>query len=70
MFLPAKTPREIVEKLHGETLKALQSAQVREKLAALGIDPMAMTPAEFSAHVQKEIATNAALVKAAGLKAH
>ena len=69
LFLPAKTPRVIVEKLHGETLKALQSGQVRQKLTALGIDPMPMTPAEFSAHVQREIATNAALVKAAGLKA-
>ena len=69
LFLPAKTPREIVEKLHGETLKALQSTKVREKLAALGIDPMPMSPAEFAAHVQREIATNAALVKAAGLKA-
>jgi len=70
LFLPAKTPREIVERLHAETLKALQSVHVRQKFAALGIDPMPMTPAEFSAHVQKEIATNAALVKAAGLKAH
>jgi tripartite-type tricarboxylate transporter receptor subunit TctC len=69
LFLPAKTPREIVEKLHSETLKALQSAHVRQKFAALGIDPMPMAPAEFSAHVQREIAANAALVKAAGLKA-
>ncbi len=70
LFLPAKTPREIVEKLHAESQKALQSVQVRQKFAALGIDPMPMAPAEFSAHVQREIATNAALVKAAGLKAH
>ena len=69
LFLPAKTPREIVEKLHGETLKALQSPKVREKLAALGIDPMPMSPADFAAHVQREIAANATLVKAAGLKA-
>jgi tripartite-type tricarboxylate transporter receptor subunit TctC len=54
LFLPAKTPREIVEQLHSETLKALQSAQVRQKFAALGIDPMAMTHAEFSAHVLGE----------------
>jgi tripartite-type tricarboxylate transporter receptor subunit TctC len=69
LFLPAKTPREIVEKLHGETLKALQSPKVREKLGALGIDPMAMSSADFAVHVQREIATNATLVKAAGLKA-
>ena len=70
MFLPAKTPREIVDKLNRETLKALQEPKVRDKLTALGFDPMIMTPAEFAAHVEKEIAVNAALVKAAGLKTH
>ena len=68
LFLPAKTPRDIVDRLHSETLKTLQSTQVRGKLAALGVDPMPMSPAEFAAYVQKEIATNAALVRAAGLK--
>ncbi len=70
MFLPARTPRDIVDKLNRETLKALQAPKVRDKLAALGFEPMAMTPAEFAAHVEKEIAINAALVKAAGLKTH
>jgi tripartite-type tricarboxylate transporter receptor subunit TctC len=70
LFLPAKTPREIVDKLNRETLKALQEPKVRDKLAALGIDPMVMTPSEFAAHVDKEIAVNAALVEAAGLKTH
>jgi len=69
LFVPAKTPREIVATLHGETLKALQSPKVREKLVALGIDPMAMSPAVFAAHVQREIVSNAELVKAAGLRA-
>lgn len=68
LFLPAKTPREIVDKLHRETLKALQEPRTRERLAALGVDPMVMTPNEFDAHVQKEIAVNAALVKEIGLK--
>ena len=68
LFLPAKTPREIVDRLHRETLKALQEPKVRDRLATLGVDPMVMTPAEFDALVQKEIALNAALVKAIGLK--
>lgn len=68
MFLPAKTPRDIVDRLHRETLKALQEPKVRDKLATLGIDPMVMTPTEFDAHVEKEIAVNAALVKAIGLQ--
>ena len=70
MFLPVKTPREIVDKLNRETLKALQEPKVRDKLAGLGFEPMIMTAAEFAAHVEKEIAVNAALVKAAGLKTH
>ena len=70
MFLPARTPRDIVDKLNRETLKALQEPKVRGKLAALGFEPMVMTPSQFDAHVQKEIAVNAALVKAAGIKAH
>ena len=68
LFLPAQTPREIVDKLHRETLIALQEPRTRERLAALGVDPMVMTPNEFDAHVQKEIAINAALVKEIGLK--
>jgi tripartite-type tricarboxylate transporter receptor subunit TctC len=70
MFLPAKTPRDIVDRLHRETLKALQEPKVRDKLATLGVDPMVMAPAEFDALVEKEIAMNAALVKAAGIKTH
>ena len=69
VFLPPKTPREIVEKLHDATLKALQAPKVKDKLATLGVDPMVMTPTEFDAHVQKEIALNAALAEAIGLKA-
>jgi tripartite-type tricarboxylate transporter receptor subunit TctC len=69
IFLPAKTPREIVEKLHDATLRALQAPKVKDKLATLGVDSMVMTPTEFDAHVEKEIALNMALVEAIGLKA-
>jgi len=68
LFVPAKTPREIVDRLHAETIKALQSPKLREKLAALGIEPMAMTPQEFDALVQKEVEMNATLAKTIGLK--
>ncbi len=70
MFLPAKTPRDIVDKLNRETLTALREPKVRDKLATLGFEPMVMTPAEFAAYVKKEISVNAALVKAAGIKPH
>ena len=68
-FCPLRRRATIVDKLHRETLKALQEPKVRDKLATLGVDPMVMTPTEFDALVEKEIAINAALVKAIGLKA-
>ena len=68
LFLPAKTPREIVEKLAAETQKAATAPAVVAKLAAQGIDPMPITPAEFDAQIRKEIAESIALVRAAGIK--
>jgi tripartite-type tricarboxylate transporter receptor subunit TctC len=68
MFAPAATPKAIVDKLNAETVKALQSSGVKEKLAIVGGDPMPMTPAEFTAFVNQETDVNAALVKAAGIK--
>lgn len=69
IFVPAKTPTAIVEKLHQQTQKTLQSAGLREKLATLGVEPMVMSPAELDALVKAEIAANAAVVKAANIKA-
>ena len=69
LFAPTGTPREIVERLNRETVQALQASRVRERLAGLGVDPMPMSPDEFAAHVQREVALNAALAQKAGLKA-
>lgn len=69
LFAPAKTPREIVEKLNRETLKALQAVKVREKLVALGVEPMPMSPDQFAAYVEREVVLNATLAQRAGLKA-
>ena len=68
LFLPAKTPREIVDSLQRETALALQEPKLRQRLATLGVEPMVMTAGEFDAHVQTEHALNASLVKAVGLK--
>ena len=68
LFLPVKTPREIVERLHQEAVKAANAPTVREKLGQQGIDPMPITSEAFEALVRKEINDNIALVKAAGIK--
>jgi tripartite-type tricarboxylate transporter receptor subunit TctC len=68
MLAPAKTPREIIDRLYAETEKALRTAAVQAKFAPQGIDPMPLKPAEFDALIRREIDVNIALVKAAGIK--
>ena len=69
MFLPAKTPENIVDRLYRETMKALREPKVRDKLAALSVNSLEMPPVEFDAFVQKQIEADAELVRSAGLKA-
>ncbi|MFL6792413.1 MAG: hypothetical protein ACJ8EE_14730 [Bradyrhizobium sp.] len=55
-------------KAYDETAKALKTSAVQGKLSALGVDPMLMSPKEFDAFIEREIAANSDLVKAAGMK--
>jgi tripartite-type tricarboxylate transporter receptor subunit TctC len=68
LFAPAKTPREVVERLNRETLRALESPKLHERLEQMGLEPLPMRPDEFQAFVKAEVAMNAALVKRIGLK--
>ena len=68
IFVPAKTPNTIVEKLHRLTQKTLQDGSLREKLATLACEPMVMSSAELDALVKAEIIANAIVVKAANMK--
>jgi len=68
MMAPAKTPREVVSKLHDEVEKALASPEVKERFLKLGADAWTLKPEQFDAYIKDEIKSNAALVKAAGLQ--
>jgi len=68
MWVPMKTPRDIVDKLYAATKKTLALKEVQDKLVALGSEPEEMTPAEVDRFFHDDIARNAALVKAAGIK--
>lgn len=70
LFAPAKTPHAVIDRLYHATSAALQSLEVRERLPKLGAEPMSMTPQQFDALVAEELRVNAALVKAAGIKAN
>jgi tripartite-type tricarboxylate transporter receptor subunit TctC len=67
MMAPAKTPRAVVDRLHDEVAKALASPEVKERFLKLGADAWTLKPEQFDAYIKDEIASNATLVKAAGL---
>jgi len=68
LFAPAKTPRDIVNRMNAEVTKALQSPEIRERYATLGAEPFSMKPEEFDAYVKSEVELNGKIVKAAGIK--
>jgi tripartite-type tricarboxylate transporter receptor subunit TctC len=68
IFMPVKTPREIVDKANAATRKALEEPGLRDRLAGLDVTPMPLSPKEFDALVRQDIVANAALAKAAGLQ--
>src|SRR5205823_13629077 len=65
---PAGTPREIIERVNSEVLRALGKPDVLEILAKLGLEPGGSTPHEYAAMIAEELATWRHIVKAARIK--
>ena len=63
IFLPAGTPKEIVDLLNREIAKAMAMPDVKEKCAQLGFDPVADKPDEFAAYIKKEVEKWAKVIK-------
>ena len=68
MMAPGKTPKDIINRLNDEVVKALNTPEVKERFAVLGADAWTLKPEQFDAYLKEEIKTNAVLVKAAGLE--
>src|SRR5437868_9463267 len=69
ILAPAGTPRPIVARLNGELMKIMHAPDIKERLAAMGTDPMTSTPEECGEYIQKEIAKWGDVVRKAGLRA-
>ena len=67
LFLPAKTPRDIVDKMHAEAVKAIQAPEVQARFAKLGVEPLPMTVDQFAKFFREDVAAATALVKAANI---
>jgi tripartite-type tricarboxylate transporter receptor subunit TctC len=68
LFVTAKTPKAIVDRIHSETLKAMALPDVKERLEKLGAAPYVMAQAAFEKFLDDETAAAARLVKSAGIK--
>lgn len=68
ILAPAGTPRPIVDRLNSEIHKALNSEDMKKRLADSGVEPLLSTPDEFAAFIRSETQRYAKVVKDAGLK--
>jgi len=68
VFMPAGTPKAIVDKFHADMVKVMQDADVKKKFADLGVDAVSSTPDQFAAFMRAETAKYAKLIKEAGIK--
>ena len=69
MAVPAGTPASIVQRIHGEVIKALQQPDVQTALGRQGLDPETSTPQEMAARIKAETAMWASVIKDAGIRA-
>jgi tripartite-type tricarboxylate transporter receptor subunit TctC len=66
MLAPAKTPKDVVEKINVQVNRALASPDMKDRLAKLGGEPMKMSPERFDAFIRKEHAVLGRLMREAG----
>jgi tripartite-type tricarboxylate transporter receptor subunit TctC len=69
VFAPAGTPTDVVDKINRDINRVLRDSEVQQRMAALGAEPMPMTPAEFDRFMRNEMDDAAKVVKAAAIKA-
>ncbi len=67
-FVPAKTPPEIIAKMHTDTVAVLAGPQIRAKLDALGVVVVGSTPEQLGAHLKAEMERWAPVIKAANIR--
>ena len=65
LFVPAKTPRGIVELIQREAVKAINTPDVRDRILSMGMEIIGSTPEEFDARYKADLVTFARIVKEA-----
>lgn len=68
LLAPAGVSRDIIERLHGETIRILNLTDVKQRYANLGADAVTNTPEQFASYIKSEIAKWAKVVKESGAR--
>ena len=68
LLAPAATPKDIIGKIHSDTVRALKLPDVQERIASQGADIVGSSPDEFAAFIAAESAKYARIIKRAGVK--
>src|SRR5215475_4922267 len=68
LFVPAKTPRDVVDRIHAESVKAMQIPAVQERLGKVGTEPMPMSSDEFAKYFRDDVLSTAKLMQQVGVK--
>ena len=68
LMAPAGTPAPVIAKLHEETVRALERADIRKRFDEIGLTPIGNTPAEFTAVIAAETPQWAKVIRDAGIK--
>jgi tripartite-type tricarboxylate transporter receptor subunit TctC len=68
VLAPAGTPRDIVNRLNAELIKAVSSPEMKPRMAQAGVEPLTSTPEEFGSFIRSEAARFDKVIKEAGIK--
>ena len=68
MVAPAGTPQVIIQAIYTEMFKAIQTKELREKIASEGAEPIGSSPNEFATHIKTEYQKWSAVAKRAGIE--
>jgi tripartite-type tricarboxylate transporter receptor subunit TctC len=68
LFVPARTPPDIIAKLHADTVKALADPVIRDRLDKLGVGVIGSSPEELRQYLASEMSKWSVIIKEAGIK--
>jgi tripartite-type tricarboxylate transporter receptor subunit TctC len=68
LYMPRGTPKAVIDRLHGEAAKAMADADIREKLTALGLEPVGSTPEELRRATRQGFERMGKTIRAAGIQ--